>query len=73
MRIKLSAPSEYLLADLTQFLSPRYLDEVEFVLNDSRGEFDAWFVFEESLPSDREAIVPPNRVFFLGAETARPL
>ena len=72
MRIKLSAPGEYPLADLTQFLSPRYLDEVEFVLNDSRGEFDAWFVFEESLPSDREAIVPPNRVFFLGAETARP-
>jgi len=73
VRIKLSAPSEYPLADLTQFLSPRYRDEVEFVLNDSKGEFDAWFVFEESLPSDRETIVPPNRVFFLGAETARPL
>lgn len=72
MRIKLSAPGQYPLANLTQFLSPRYLDEVEFVLNDSRGEFDAWFVFEESLPTDREAIVPPNRVFFLGAETARP-
>jgi len=43
------------------------------VLNDPRGEFDAWFVFEESLPYDREAVVPPNRVFFLGAETARPL
>ena len=73
MRIKLSAPGEYPHANLTQFLAPRYLDEVEFVLNDSRGEFDAWFVFEESLPNDRQAIVPPNRVFFLGAETARPL
>lgn len=73
MRIKLSVPGHYPEADLRQFLDSR-ISGTNFVLNASEsGVFDAWFIFEETLPEDNKALVPRNRVFFLGAETARPL
>ena len=42
-------------------------------LNEPISSADAWFVLEGTLPGDIECEVPPNRTFFLGAETARPL
>lgn len=73
MRIKLSVPERYPNADLTQFIGIAQRDANTFHLNEQIPSADAWFVIEGTLASDTICKVPPNRVFFLGAETARPL
>lgn len=66
----MSTPASYPRGDLRQFISPR-LEGVSFHLNPGLGEFDAWFVLEEAMPNDAQAIIPDNRLFYLNAETAR--
>jgi len=73
MRIKISAPGHYPSADLNQYLDQKARAEDSYHLNEPIASADAWFVFEETLPEDNLCKVPSNRVFFLGAETARPL
>ena len=70
MRIKVSTPASYPRGELRQFI-PSQLDGVSFHLNPGLGEFDAWFVLEEAMPNDSQAIIPENRLFYLNAETAR--
>ena len=72
MRIKVSTNGHYPSADLTQFLGVDGGPD-EFFLNTAMDYADAWFISEGTLPDDNTCLVPENRVFFLGAETARPL
>ena len=72
MKIKISINAEYPSADLTQFLSEDGHSD-EFYFNSPTDYADAWFVIEGTLPKDNKCVVPENRVFFLGAETARSL
>jgi hypothetical protein len=71
MRIKVSTNGHYPSADLAQFLGVDGPDE--FIFNAATDSADAWFIIEGTLPDDNSCFVPENRVFFLGAETARPL
>jgi hypothetical protein len=73
VRIKLSTTENYSTPDLEQFLDSDALSKDQYFLNESTDYADAWFVSEGTLPTDQECFVPENRVFFLGAETARPL
>lgn len=73
MRVKISLPGHYRKADLTQFLGRDFDPRVRFFLNKSVSNADAWFVIEGTNEDDRECVVPRNRIYFLGAETARPL
>ncbi len=70
MKIKISMPGDYPSADLTQFLGTR-MSSHEFYFNCPIESADAWFIIEGTLPNDTKCLVPENRVFFLGAETAR--
>jgi len=72
MKIKISVPEEYPTADLHQFLG-KDVGQDQFSLNSRKDHADAWFIIEGTLPSDNICLVPENRVFFLGAETARSL
>jgi len=72
MKIKISSPGHYPTADLHQFLGVDGGRD-QFFLNSKIDHADAWFVVEGTLPDDNSCLVPENRVFFLGAETARPL
>jgi hypothetical protein len=72
VRIKISVPGHYPSADLSQFL-PGGSGRDQFYFNNDTNHADAWFVLEGTLPDDNSCVVPENRVFFLGAETARPL
>jgi len=71
MRIKISVKGDYPNADLKQFLSPEQIGDHEFFLNTAIDYADAWFVIEGANPDDSKCVVPSNRVYFLGAETAR--
>ena len=72
MRIKISINNHYPSADIAQYLgNDGGVDE--FIFNTASDAADAWFVIEGTLPNDNSCLVPENRVFFLGAETARPL
>jgi hypothetical protein len=72
VKIKISLGAEFPSADVTQFLGEdEYTDE--FFLNSPTDYADAWFILEGTLPEDNKCFVPENRVFFLGAETARSL
>ena len=73
VKIKISVPERYPSADLSQFLDQTALATHSFHFNEQIPKADAWFVIEGTLPEDSQCFVPPNRVFFLGAETARPL
>ena len=72
MKIKISINAEYPSADLEQFLGTDAGSD-EFIFNSPTDSADAWFVIEGTLPEDNKCVVPENRVFFLGAETARSL
>jgi len=71
MRIKISIPSEYPSADLSQFVGGDEFPEDDFILNGQMDYADAWFIIEGTLERDNSCLVPENRVFFLSAETAR--
>lgn len=73
MHIKISFPGRYRDPNLGQFLGSDFNSRYTFSLNKPGGVADAWFVIEGTNNNDRHCIVPPNRVFFLGAETARRL
>ncbi len=72
MKIKISINAEYPSADLSQFLGEDECSD-QFHLNSPTDYADAWFIIEGTLPEDNKCVVPENRVFFLGAETARSL
>lgn len=73
MHIKISVPGRYRDPNLVQFLGSDFDSLHSFSLNEPGGVADAWFVIEGTNYDDRECVVPPNRLFFLGAETARRL
>ena len=73
MRIKLSSPDDFPDGNFSQFTgSGHNFQGVEFFFNEQVHEADAWFISEGTRPTDTVCLVPPNRVFFLGTETARP-
>jgi hypothetical protein len=73
MRIKISVGEQYKDPDLTQFLTEDENREHEIVLNEPVEHADAWFILEGTRPDDKTCMVPSNKLFFLGAETARPM
>ena len=73
MRIKISVKGDYPNADLKQFLGPEQIGDHEFFFNTAVDYADAWFVIEGANPDDSSCVVPNNRVYFLGAETARSI
>lgn len=73
MKIKISMPGELSEPDLEQFLPSSERAGFEFFLNEPIEGADAWFVIEGTLPWDNTCNVPQNKVFFLGAETARSM
>jgi len=72
MKIKVSINGNYPTANIAQFLGVDSGPD-EFILNTATDSADAWFIIEGTLPDDNSCLVPENRVFFLGAETARPM
>ena len=73
MKIKISIPGDLSEPDLEQFLPSSERGGVEFFLNEPIESADAWFVIEGTLPRDNSCTVPKNKIFFLGAETARSI
>jgi hypothetical protein len=73
LKIKISLSGELHEPDLDQFLPPLERLGFEFFINEQVESADVWFVIEGTLPWDNSCIVPKNKVFFLGAETARSI
>lgn len=72
--IKISLGGSGKNVDLAQFLgrNDNRLGDIHFRFNDGCTEADAWFVIEEPDLDDRYCEVPPDKVYFLSAETSWP-
>jgi hypothetical protein len=70
--IKISSRGSGRSPDLSQFLgnASNTFEDVRFHVNEPIHQADAWFVSEEPEPDDLTCIVPPDRVFFVSAETS---
>lgn len=72
MLIKISVPGQDRDLDFSQFTgnSAGEFEDCKFVGNSEDVEVDAWFVVDDVNPSDSTALVRPQQVHFLSAETS---
>lgn len=74
IRIKLSIGGAGSDLSLSQYSrsAKNVIGDCEFFVNERIDEADFWFVLEEPNAADMSCRVPPERVFFLSAETCWP-